>query len=85
MQVRRDALASSNVPPLASILTEVQKKLSGMRQGWSEQLQEDPSRFGEVEVEVHHAFQQLADQVVAGLLAEAGQAPALETASKKSR
>lgn len=85
MHVRRDAFPDSKVPPLASILTEIQKKLSGMRPGWSQQLQEEPSRFGEVEVDVHHTFQQLADQVVAGLLAEAGQAAALETASKKSR
>ena len=85
MQVRRDARGNANVPPLATVLTEVQERLSSLRQGWSQKLDKDPSRFGEVEVEVHHAFQELADQVVAGLLAEAAQGPALEMARKKSR
>jgi hypothetical protein len=52
---------------------------------WRERLRRDPSRFGEVEVAVHHAFQQMADQVVAGLLADVGQQAVLENASKKSR
>jgi hypothetical protein len=61
------------------------QKLNSLREDWSAQLQQDPSRFGQVEVEVHHAFQQLADQVVAGLLGEVGQQPSLEQAWKKSR
>ena len=84
MRVRTDAQAKSTLPPPATILKEVQKELSSLQQGWSKQLQEDPSRFGQVEVEVHHAFQELADQVVAGLLGEVGQQPALEAACKKS-
>lgn len=85
MRVRTDAQANSTVVPVASILKELPKELSSLKEGWSQQLQEDPSRFGQVEVEVHHAFQQLADQVVAGLLGEVGQQPALEEACKKSR
>ena len=85
MQVRTDAQAKSTVPAPATILREVHKELSSLQQGWSQQLQEDPSRFGQVEVAVHHAFQQLADQVVAGLLGEVGQQAALESACKKSR
>jgi len=85
MQVRTNAQANSTVTPLASILNEMHKKLGSLREDWSQQLQQDPSRFGQVEVEVHHAFQHLADEVVAGLLAEVGQQPALEQACKKSR
>jgi hypothetical protein len=85
MRVRTDAQAKSTVPPPATIVQEVQQELGSLQQGWSRQLQEDPSRFGQVEVEVHHAFQQLADQVVAGLLGEVGQQPVLEAACKKSR
>ncbi len=85
MRVRTDARADSSVPPLPAILTELQKKLNCLKDGWSQQLRQDPSRFGQVEVEVHHAFQELADQVVAGLLGEVGQEPALEDACKKSR
>ena len=85
MRVRTDAQVNSTVPPLAAILKELPKELNSLQQGWSQQLQQDPSRFGQVEVEVHHAFQQLADHVVAGLLGEVGQQPALEDACKKSR
>ena len=84
MHVRTEAQAKSTVPPAATILKEVHKELNSLQQGWSRQLHEDPSRFGQVEVEVHHAFQQLADQVVAGLLGAVGQQPALESACKKS-
>jgi hypothetical protein len=84
MHVRTDAQATSTVASLESILKETQKKLSRLQKDWSQQLQQDPSRFGQVEVEVHHTFQQLADQVVAGLLGEVGQQPALEQACKKS-
>jgi hypothetical protein len=47
-------------------------------------LRREPSRFGEVEVTVHHAFQEMADQIVTGLLADVGQQPTLENARKKS-
>jgi hypothetical protein len=85
MQVRTDAQANSTVAPVASILNEMHKELSSLQEGWSLQLQEDPSRFGQLEAEVHQTFQQLADQVVAGLLGEVGQQPSLEEACKKSR
>ena len=35
-----------------------------------DQLRQSPGKFAELEVTIHHAFQQMADQVVAGLLAE---------------
>jgi hypothetical protein len=85
MQVRTEARSNSTVPPLPAILSEMQKKLNSLKDGWSQQLCKDPSRFPQVEVDVHHAFQELADQVVAGLLGEVGQQPALENACKKSR
>jgi hypothetical protein len=34
-------------------------------------LQQDPGKFADLEKEIHRAFTQMADQVVAGLLAEA--------------
>jgi len=84
MQVRTDAVADSAVAPLATILNKMHQDLRSLQADWSQQLQRDPSRFGQVEVEVHHTFQQLADHVVAGLLGEVGQQPSLEEACKKS-
>jgi hypothetical protein len=85
MQVCTDSARNSPVPPLPDILAHVLHKLDALKHRWSAQLGQDPSRFGQVEVEVHRAFQELADQVVAGLLGEVGQQPVLESASKKSR
>jgi hypothetical protein len=85
MQVCTDPARNSPVPPLPAILGAVQQKLNALKDRWSAQLGQDPAHFGAVEVEVHRAFQECADQVVAGLLAEVGQHSALEGASKKSR
>ncbi len=78
----KDGAAVGSVP---QTLAAVAARLEQEQQRWRERLQRDPTRFGEVEVAVHQTFQQLADQVVAGLLGDLGQAPALEQASKKSR
>jgi hypothetical protein len=75
----------SPVPPLARILANVDKQLKGLKDGWSQRLNDDPASFGKVELEVHQTMQQAADQIVAGLLAQVGQQSSLEDASKKSR
>ena len=41
------------------------------RRGWVKQLRDEPGAFRELEKTVHRAFQQMADRVVAGILAEA--------------
>jgi hypothetical protein len=78
----RDGPAVGSVP---QALAAVAARLEQEQQGWRQRLQRDPSRFGEIEVAVHHTFQELADQVVASLLGDVGQAPGLEQAGKKSR
>jgi hypothetical protein len=85
MEVHTDAQDGPAVPAWAKMAGAIQKQLQQEREAWRQRLAQDPSRFGEVEVSVHQRFQQLADQVVAGLLAEVGQEPTLENASKKSR
>lgn len=85
MQVRTNTQANSAVATPVSILNEMQKELRSLQEGWSHQLQQDPSRFGQIEVDVHQTFQKMADQVAASLLGEVGQQPTLEEACKKSR
>lgn len=85
MQVCTDPARSSPVPPLPTILGQVQDTLNVLKDRWSMQLGQDPSCFGQVECEVHQAFQQCADQVVAGLLAQVGPHATWEDARKKSR
>jgi hypothetical protein len=85
MDVRLDHSNGTPVAPLAEILGDLAQQLQHQQDAWRQRLREDPRQFGAVEVAVHHTFQQLADQVVAGLLTEVGQSRALEDARKKSR
>lgn len=85
MLVHRDAENKSAVPPLDTILGEVEKQLMGLKEVWSQRLNENPASFGQVEVEVHHTMQQAADHIVSGLLAQVGQQASLENLRKKSR
>ena len=73
------------VTPVREILTDLAPQLQQKQDAWRQRLRDDPRQFGDVEVAVHHTFQQLADQMVAGLLTEVGQSRALEDARKKSR
>lgn len=84
MRVHTDAAAQSAVAPLATILADVDKQLKGLKKVWSQRLEENPASFGTVEVEVHQTMQQVADQIVAGLLAHVGQQASLEEDCKKS-
>jgi hypothetical protein len=84
MQVRLQAKDGPAVGSVPQTLAAVAQQLQQEQAAWLDRLRHDPSRFGEVERDVHHTFQQLADQVVAGLLGEVGRAPALEEARKKS-
>jgi hypothetical protein len=85
MLAHTDADAKSAVAPLATILADVDKQLKGLKNVWSQRLEANPASFGTVEVEVHQTMQQVADQIVAGLLAHVGQQASLEDACKKSR
>jgi hypothetical protein len=85
MDVRLDSDQGTPVAPLPEILAGIAAKLQQQQHAWRQRLRDDPRQFGDVEVAVHHTFQQLADQVVAGLLSDVGQGAALETPCKKSR
>jgi hypothetical protein len=84
MDVRLDDDNGTPVAPLTEILTDLAQQLQQQQQAWRQRLRDDPRQFGTVEVAVHRTFQQLADQVVAGLITEVGQSQALENARKKS-
>ena len=84
MEVRLDSKDGALVPSPAQVIEQLAARLRSDQQKWLRQLAEEPTRFGDLEVKVHHTFQQLADQVVASLLAQATQqSAALEAAKKK--
>jgi hypothetical protein len=85
MDVRLDNTNGTPAAPLAEILSDLGQHLQQKQNAWRQRLREDPRQFGAVEVAVHHMFQQLADQVVAGLLTEVGQSRAWEDVCTKSR
>lgn len=82
MQVGTDAHGA--LPTWAKMAASIQEQLLLERERWRQRLLRNPACFGEAEVGVHATFQELADQVVAGLLAEVGASEALENAGKKS-
>ena len=85
MEVRAQSKSGPIVSPLPEIVVQISRELDSRQQEWLKQLREDPGRFARLEQKVHETFQQLADQVVSGLLAEASaRSPALEDLKKKS-
>jgi hypothetical protein len=83
MRVRFDSHAGPDVPQPERIVQEIRDQLAAQQKVWSEQLGRDPASFAELEPQVHQAFQQLADRLVASLLAQAAQQPALQEQAKK--
>ncbi len=71
------------VPDVEQSLADVTAALAQKQKAWAEQLAQDPASFPTLEHEIHQAFQQLADQCAAGLLAHAAAAPACADAAQK--
>ena len=71
MEVRLDSHAGEPVKSIDPVLAEIQQRLRSHPQKWLRSLQDNPAGFADLEKQVHHAFQQMADQLMAGLLAEA--------------
>lgn len=84
MEVRMNSQQGTLVSGIAPVLSEIQQRLKARPAEWLKALQHNPSRFGDLEQEIHHTFSQMADRVVAGLLAQAtADAAFAETAKKK--
>lgn len=75
--------AGQAVPALEQSLQDIQASLARRQQLWAEQLAHDPAAFALLEPRIHLAFQQLADQCAASLLAHAAALPACADAAKK--
>jgi hypothetical protein len=71
------------VPKAQQALKDIQAQLQQQQQLWADKLAQDPACFATLEQEVHLHFGQLADRLVASLLAGAADQPALDQAAKK--
>lgn len=65
------------------VLRQIQQRLQARPKEWLKALQENPGKFVDLEMEVHRAFAQMADQVMAGLLAETTADSEFAAAAKK--
>lgn len=84
MEVRMNAKSGAMVTGIEPVVTQIHERLQARPKEWLRALQKDPRRLADVEKEIHQAFAQMADQVVAGLLAEAtAGADFAQTAQKK--
>ena len=83
MDIRMDSKKGVVLSGIEPALAEIQRRLHSQPTAWLHALQQNPASFANVEKEIHHAFAQMADQVVAGLLAQATQPAEFADAAKK--
>jgi hypothetical protein len=84
MKIRFENKGGDVVTGVDQVREKIEEDLQRHPEQWLQKLRESPGSFADVERAVHHAFQRMADQMVAGLLAQAT-APAefAESAKKK--
>lgn len=83
MEVRVESKKAAPLPGIEPVLTAIEQRLQREPQAWLKELQAHPGSFVDLEKNVHRVFQQLADQMVAGLLAQATAAAEFADAAKK--
>jgi predicted ArsR family transcriptional regulator len=71
MEVRVDGKCGPVVKNVDEVLRQVQRQLQDQQEQWVAQLRDHPAKFADLEARIHQTFQSLADQVVAGVLAQA--------------
>jgi hypothetical protein len=83
MEVRMEDKQAAALTGIDPIVAAIQQRLQTRPKDWLQKLQQNPSKFGDLEQEIHRAFAQMADQVVAGLLAESTAGSDFADAAKK--
>jgi hypothetical protein len=83
MEVRMESKKGAALNGIDPVLTEIHKRLQSHPQEWLQALTENPGSFVDLERTVHDAFKQMADQLVAGLLAQATRADDFAQSAKK--
>ena len=83
MEVRMDSQQGTKVIGIDPVLAEIQQRLEAHPKAWLKALEKNPGNLANLEQEIHRAFAQMADRVVAGLLAQATADSAFTDAAKK--
>jgi predicted ArsR family transcriptional regulator len=83
MEVRLEGASGPMVTNVDEVLRQLQQQLKDQQQRWVAELRDHPAKFADLEAHIHQTFQGLADQVVAGVLAQATAAADFAEAAKK--
>lgn len=83
MRVRLDSRSGPDVPTPDQALEQIHAHLAAQQALWADQLARDPATFAALEPLIHQAFGQLADRLVASLLAHAAAQQGLADAAQK--
>jgi hypothetical protein len=83
MEVRVQGKCGPMVKNVDEVLRQVQQELQEQQGTWVAQLRDQPAKFADLEAQIHQTFQTLADQVVAGVLAQATAAADFAQDAKK--
>jgi len=70
MEVRVEGKCGPLVKNVDEVLRQIQQQLQDQQEQWVAQLRDHPAQFADLEARIHQTFQGLADQVVAGVLAQ---------------
>jgi hypothetical protein len=83
MEVRMESKNGTVVDGIDPVLAEIQQRLKAHPKEWLKALAQNPGDLANLEQEIHRTFAQMADRVVAGLLAQATADPAFADSAKK--
>jgi predicted ArsR family transcriptional regulator len=83
MEVRTQGRTGPVVKSVDEVLRQAQQQLQDQQKQWVAELREQPATFADLEARIHRTFQDLADQFVAGVLAQATADDFAKDAQKK--
>jgi hypothetical protein len=83
MVIRMENKTGDVVTGVDQVRAQIEERLQQHPEQWLRTLRENPGSFAEVEQTVRHVFQQMADRMVAGLLAQATEPAEFAQAAKK--
>ena len=83
MEVRVEGKSRPLVTNVDEVLRQVHQQLKDQQKHWVTQVRDHPAKFADLEARIHEIFDGLADQVVAGVLAQATAADDFAEDAKK--
>ena len=83
MEVRMDSKKGTVVSGIDPVLAEIRQRLQAHPKEWLKALAQNPGGLANLEQDIHRTFAQMADRVVAGLLAQTTADPTFAEAAEK--